>query len=348
MVRNRTGRGIAGDTRAAALALAAALAALTVSSRPAAALQADTAAARDTAAAADTLRAPTSGTFKALTYNVAGLPPGVSKSKPLQNIPRISALLNGYDLVLVQEDFVFHALLEYAVNLPHRSEAEGLSRLFSRDFLALVRDFPQINIDRILALAGGERMMGDGLNHFSRFPYTDFERQRWTICSGVTAASNDCLATKGFTYARHTLADSVTVDVYNVHADAGRRPWDEEARRAQFRQLAAFMALRSAGQAVIVAGDTNLQAPVKADEETLQEFTRTMGLSIAGRALNAGDEVDRFFYRGSPTLRLEPVAQSPASEFVDSDGGPLSDHPALRVEFRWEVIPPASAPPPGA
>jgi endonuclease/exonuclease/phosphatase family metal-dependent hydrolase len=305
--------------------------------------QADTAAARDTAAA-DTAATPRSGTFKALTYNVAGLPPGVSKSKPLQNIPRISALLNGYDLVLVQEDFVFHALLEYAVNLPHRSEAQGLSRLFSRDFLALVRDFPQINIDRILALAGGERMMGDGLNHFSRFPFTDFERQRWTICSGVTAASNDCLATKGFTYGRHTLAEGVTVDVYNVHADAGRRPWDEEARRAQFRQLAAFMALRSAGQAVLVAGDTNLQAPVKADEETLQEFMKATGLSIAGRTLGAGDEVDRFFYRGGTTLRLEPVAQSPASEFVDPDGRPLSDHPALRVDFRWEVIPAGGAP----
>jgi hypothetical protein len=35
------------------------------------------------------------------------------------------------------------------------------------------------------------------------------------------------------------------------------------------------------------------------------------------------------------------MAQSPASEFVDSDGGPLSDHPALRVEFRWEVVPAA-------
>ncbi len=331
MARNPTGRAIARDNRAAALVVAAALAALVASPHPAAALQADT--------TADTLRAPTSGTFKALTYNVAGLPPGVSKARPLQNIPRISALLNGYDLVLVQEDFVFHALLEYAVDLPHRSEAQGLSRLFSRDFLALVRDFPQINIDRILALAGGERVMGDGLNHFSRFPFTDFERQRWAVCSGVTAASNDCLATKGFTFSRHTLAEGVTVDVYNVHADAGRRPWDEEARRAQFRQLAAFMALRSAGQAVIVAGDTNLQAPVKADEETLQEFMKATGLAIAGRTLNAGDEVDRFFYRRSPTLRLEPVAQSLASEFVDSDGGPLSDHPALRVEFRWEVVP---------
>jgi len=340
----KTGTAAPGRRSWATLAVAALplVALALVVSAPAAA-QVDTAAVRDTAAA-DTLR-PTSGTFKALTYNVAGLPPGVSQSRPLQNIPRISALLNGYDLVLVQEDFVFHQLLAYAVDLPHKSEPMGISRLFSRDFLSLLRDFPQLNVDRILALAGGERVMGDGLNHFSRFPFTGFERQRWTICSGVTAASNDCLATKGFTYARHTLAEGVTVDVYNVHADAGRRPWDEEARRAQFRQLAAFMALRSAGQPVIVAGDTNLQAPVEADEETLQEFMQTTGLAIAGRTLKAGDEVDRFFYRGSPALRLEPVAQSFADEFVDADGGPLSDHKAVRVEFRWEVIPAGGAGP---
>ena len=325
--------------------LAGALGACVLLAPLSASAQADTAAARGDTAGADTTPPVTSGTFKALTYNVAGLPPGVSQSKPLQNIPRISALLNGYDLVLVQEDFVFHQLLSYAVDLPHASEPMGISRLFSRDFLNLIRDFPQLNVDRILALAGGERVMGDGLNHFSRFPFTDFERQRWTVCSGVTAASNDCLATKGFTFSRHTLAQGVTLDVYNVHADAGRRPWDEEARRAQFRQLAAFMALRSDGQPVLVAGDTNLQAPVKADEETLQEFMEATGLSIAGRTLNAGDEVDRFFYRGSPTLRLEPVGQSLASEFVDADGGPLSDHPALRVDFRWEVIPTGSAGP---
>ena len=312
------------------LPVAALLAALPEAALP----QADTAAAPP----ADSAAAPTSGTFTALTYNVAGLPPGVSKSKPLQNMPRISRLLDSYDLVLVQEDFLFHTLLEFAAAHPFRSEPQGTPRLFSREFLDLLLSFPSLNVDRILGIAGGDRITTDGLNHFSRFEFTDFERQRWGTCSGVTAASNDCLASKGFMYARHTIAPGVTVDVYNVHADAGRRPWDEEARRAQFRQLAAFIALRSAGQPLIIAGDTNLQAPVPADEQTLQEFMAATGTKVAGRTLGAGDEVDRFFYRGSDKLRLEPTAQTVAGEFVDGDGSPLSDHPALRVEFRWEVV----------
>src|SRR5690606_27992207 len=41
----------------------------------------------------------TEGTFDALTYNVAGLPVGLSSSQPDINTPYISPLLNAYDLV---------------------------------------------------------------------------------------------------------------------------------------------------------------------------------------------------------------------------------------------------------
>ena len=47
-----------------------------------------------------------SGSFTALSYNVAGLPEQISGSSPSTNSPHISPLLNGYDLVLLQEDWV--------------------------------------------------------------------------------------------------------------------------------------------------------------------------------------------------------------------------------------------------
>src|SRR5688572_5820705 len=49
--------------------------------------------------------APSAGTIRFLTYNVAGLPEGVSKSHPAANTPLMSPLLNDFDLVVVQEDF---------------------------------------------------------------------------------------------------------------------------------------------------------------------------------------------------------------------------------------------------
>ncbi len=50
-----------------------------------------------------------SGVLQVLTYNVAGLPQGISSSNPATNTSQISPKLNAYDLVLVQEDFWYHA-----------------------------------------------------------------------------------------------------------------------------------------------------------------------------------------------------------------------------------------------
>jgi hypothetical protein len=47
-----------------------------------------------------------SGDFLALTYNVAGLPEGISGSHPETNTPLIGPLLNAYDLVLMQESWL--------------------------------------------------------------------------------------------------------------------------------------------------------------------------------------------------------------------------------------------------
>jgi hypothetical protein len=285
--------------------------------------------------------AVTSGTIKALTYNVAGLPPGMSKTKPIQSMLRIGPILNDYDLVLVQEDFLFHRLLTIGARHDHQSEPQPLSGIVSRDFLRRVRGLSLSVIDDVSGFLGESRLTNDGLNPFSNFPFTDFERHPWIACHGLTLAANDCLAPKGFTYARHEIAPGVVVDVYNVHGDAGRSPEDEAARRAEFQQLADFIKERSAGLPVIIAGDTNLQAIEPADEATLQEFMAATGVAIAartlGQVLNRTTDVDRFFYRGSDSVSLTPTLREEAGEFFHGRGNPMSDHPAIRVDFSWKI-----------
>src|SRR5690606_34665702 len=48
------------------------------------------------------------GRLRLLTYIVAGLPAIVSASDPDENTRKVSPLLNGYDIVLAQEDFSYH------------------------------------------------------------------------------------------------------------------------------------------------------------------------------------------------------------------------------------------------
>jgi hypothetical protein len=115
---------------------------------------------------------------------------------------------------------------------------------------------------------------GDGLNTLSHLAHSDFQRVRWDRCDGT-----DCLTPKGFTASRVRLAEGVYVDLYNVHANAGVADGDLAARRANLTQLTRFVERHSAGNAVVVAGDTNTRYTRTGDN--IRELADTLGLADA-------------------------------------------------------------------
>ncbi|HGG57070.1 MAG TPA: endonuclease, partial [Nannocystis exedens] len=264
----------------------------------------------DTDTDTDTAVDPQSGVLTVLCYNVAGLPQGISGSNPEVNTPLISPLLNGYDLVLVQEDFYYHEELIAEALHPYQSERSG----------------------------DGVNDLGDGLNRFSQSAFGPHKRITWEACYGQLSNGSDCLAKKGFSVAEHELAPGVLVDVYNLHMDAGRDPEDVTARAEQAEQLAATIADRSAGKALIVAGDTNMK---EEDEVYLQGLIDTAGLTDSCRALNCGEElrIDRVLYRSSATLGIDATAWALDPVFVDTEGADLSDHKAVAVTLQWTSPP---------
>lgn len=249
----------------------------------------------------------THGVFDVLSYNVAGLPEGISGSDPVANHPQISPLLNQYDLALVQEDFAYHDLLSEDADHPHQS---------------------------IPKEPGALPDMGDGLNRFSIFPFGDLLREAWEQCSGVFGAANDCLTSKGFSVAATELAPAVVIDIYNLHMDAGGGAEDVAARDAQVEQLITTIESRSAGMAIIVAGDTNMGSD---DEASLQALLQGAQLDDACRVLSCGDEsrIDRIMFRSSDELELSVDNWRVDTSFVDNDGNDLSDHEAVGVDFSW-------------
>jgi hypothetical protein len=249
-----------------------------------------------------------SGRLSLLTYNVAGLPQLVSQSEPEVNVALISPLLNHYDIALVQEDFSYHSRLSAHADHAYRSEPMTHS----------------------LAL------MPDGLNWFSRFAFSWIHRVRWAQCNGYLGAASDCLADKGFSFGEVTLAPGVNVDVYDLHAEAGSSLLDVDARRDNFEQLADYLRARSRNHAIIVAGDTNLRTGVPADAEVLERFLRVTGLSDACRRFGCGEEkLDRVFFASSRNVQLDVLGWWTDRRFVDAQGEPLSDHPAVGVELSW-------------
>ncbi|MEO6629429.1 MAG: hypothetical protein ABIP03_12785 [Aquihabitans sp.] len=297
------------------------------------------------AAGASPTAAPiTSGQFRALTYNVAGLPEVLSGSEPAINMPLISPLLNAYDLVLVQEDWanpdppiaglsVYHELLVSQADHPYQSTPAPVP----------------LGTDPVRPSA----LISDGLNRLSRLPFDPIDRVMWPDCFGGIDTSDggagDCLATKGFSMATTEVAPGVTVDVYNLHGEAGDTLVDRQYRAAGYEVLASYIGEHSAGQAVIVGGDFNLHTNDAGDQEIMARLLDQTGLTDTRSIVDGdpgADQIDKFIFRSGGGVTLQPLTHVfESATFVrPTDGAPLSDHDPLSVDFSWSVDAP-SAPP---
>ncbi|MGY5056899.1 jacalin-like lectin [Streptomyces sp. 900105755] len=270
-----------------------------------------------------------SGTFSVLTYNVAGLPEGLSSAPTPRDTSttEIGKRIAPYDIVNVQEDFNYHAYLYATDTHPYRT-----------------------------ATSGGAGI-GSGLNTVSNYDWDedDFQRVGWNSCQ---IDSGDCLTPKGFTFMRERLAEGVYVDFYNLHTNAGTNDGDEASRADNLSQLTSFISTHSAGNAVVVMGDTNTRYTRSAD--TIAEFASNNGLTDAWVQLirggsapakgsdalvcdqsgatvpNTCEVVDKVLYRSSKLVNLNATSyNNEHAKFLTSNGLMLSDHDPITVGFSW-------------
>lgn len=289
-------------------------------------------------AGAGTFPPPRTGEFSALTYNVAGLPELLSGSNPAVNTALISPLLNDYDLVLVQEDWanpdppipgasVYHEILISEVDHPYLSDPAPVP----------------LGTNPLRPSA----LLSDGLNRMSQFPFDGPQRHMWPNCFGGADTSDggaaDCLSEKGFSVARTTISPGVEIDVYNLHAEAGRTAQDNAAHAEDFEVLADFINTYSAGRAVIVGGDYNLHTDREFDAGVFETFLDEADMTDVCGVLDCGldlHEIDKFTFRSGDGLSIEPLSHAfERDTFQDPQGEPLSDHDPLHVDWRWELTP---------
>ncbi|MEU9390825.1 jacalin-like lectin [Streptomyces sp. NPDC048324] len=281
-------------------------------------------------ATAPSAAAADSGSFNVLSYNVAGLPESLSSASTPRDTSTtaIGQRIAPYDIVHVEEDFNYHAYL-YAADTAHAYRTP----------------------------TSGGAGIGSGLNTLSKIPYDtdDFERVHWNSCQ---VDSGDCLTPKGFTFMRERLAEGVYVDFYNLHTNAGTNDGDEASRADNLNQLTAFIKSHSAGNAVVVMGDTNTRYTRSAD--TIAEFASANGLTDAWVQLirggtppakgsdalvcdqsgatvpNTCEVVDKVLYRGSKLVSLNATSyNNEHAKFLTDAGLMLSDHDPITVGFTW-------------
>jgi hypothetical protein len=314
-----------------------------------------------------------SGDFLALTYNVHGAfeeVPGTigdfvaAYREVIDRQRRISPLLNDYELAVVQENFVARLVLNFGF-FKVRLLLVGPYTALERSALHQYRSgyqYPQA--PPLPPPTDLDVSFSDGLVRFSQmhFAARDLLRESWGTCNG-----NDCFTRKGFSLARTQLPsiEPLTVDVYNLHMNAGDTENDFAARLDQARQLSEAIEEHSAGRAVIVAGDFNLNPfaanPEQAehDRAILEELLQRNGLQDACTVLSCCDpnpgapnacdatQVDRFLFRSSDFDQPQRVVLSPRSWVAKRRGTEfegLSDHAAIVVRFAWQLFGTVGAP----
>jgi hypothetical protein len=285
------------------------------------------------------------GGFTLLTYNVAGLPQEVSKEDPKAHLPLVSPLLNDYDVVLTQEDFDWFGPVAQGLDVVHyhgrlRKQATHAYRSPAH---------PGPDAVHLTGTRKADVQIGDGLGFLSRLPIEGNTRVPWKGCFGSVDTSDggaaDCLAMKGFAVTRLTLAGGRTVDLYDLHDEAGGTAKDQAIQSDDIKQLADYIEAHSRGHAVILAGDTNLHTDDVhpdgghgADTKLWRYLLDTTGLTDSCAATRCPDtgRIDKVAYRSGGGVQLEAVSHDvPAKRFTDPSGDDLSDHEPVVVRFRW-------------
>ncbi len=262
-----------------------------------------------------------SGSFTTLTYNIGGLLEPFSSSNPSIYTPVISCMVRDYDIVQVQEDFNYHAVLyDTCDNHLYRSSTSGGMGI------------------------------GSGLNQLSNFPYMDWERVTWTNRSG-----SDALTPKGFTMARTRIAEGMYIDFYNLHAQSETTETALANSRSDMLQLIAYIEANSAGNAVIIMGDWNIRYTRSGQNirelldrgftdvwiqlmrnGNVPEFSTTALTSCGTPTSGDCEIVDKVLYRNSNYITLTPIEYLIENEkFVYTDGSALSDHWPLKVSWNF-------------
>ena len=252
--------------------------------------------------------------LRILVYNTHGLPEIFISDNPKKRFPVIGKKTQDFNISLLQEDYSHHEEL-----------LSGLAK-------------------ESLAIRGGlgGRLIcpfctGSGLTSVFNLPKNwtvDVENQTYDTCSGWLRGANDCFAYKGFQIIKITLPSNKRFFIVNTHMDAGKRDSDRAARKKQLEHIISTIKQRTTTEALIVAGDLNLNSKNPEDVKLLENFKEELGLtdSFTGHKISKKWTIlDYILYKQGEELEFKIISVGEDDSFVTEEG-PLSDHPALIIE----------------
>lgn len=279
----------------------------------------------------------TEGKISFMSANVAGLPIPSKFDKDGKVVPKTQKILgqllnkSGIDIICVQEDFQYHAILAAQMtNYPYTTYTSG--------------GVP----------------VGDGMNIYSKYPIYNVERVAWEVFNGILDAANDGLTPKGFMKCTVDY-NGILIDLYDVHSDANGSLEDSKARHAQNEQLAAYIDKNSADRPVIITGDMNVYTHTQQGTGLYEIFIAGEGFDEAwtmfchdgvyfdhdvtwderqelekiygGAPWGRWDSAEKLLYRGNSSVGFE-VTEFRYDDYNALAGQPVSDHNMMVCELK--------------
>ena len=248
-----------------------------------------------------------------LTYNIHGISSILNGDKPKERIPEILNRSKNFDVILLQENWIFS-------NKEIAEELDGYEIMVSNKskFKNPIKWLLNPNGSG-LSIATKDNIIVSNLYEHS------FES-----CSGWLFRMNDCIATKGFQRMSIQI-DGERVDIYNTHLDAGESKKDIRVREEQLHSLKNYIELNSSSYPLIIAGDVNFNLSDHSSKEIINGFISDLNLKMVDWSINSLDQVvveDYLFYRESDTMGISLISGG-----VDQRLLGLSDHPPIGAVF---------------
>ena len=298
-----------------------------------------------------------SETFSVATLNVDGLPQKILVINVNADGPgavgtaRIGKYLTkkGYDIVCMQEDFNYHDVL-----IPWM-EDDYSNDTWSGDIGIEGRDIDFLHLQN-------HRFECDGLCTFWKKDITleSTERTAWKASFGKFSHALDDIITKGFRRYEVTLANGLSLLVYNMHMDAsddkdeleGKDAKDKEARQVQWQQLKDEILSRIDTRPIIIMGDMNSfygQDDVKkvfidaingSGKGTVTDVwveLQNKGLfpETKDDGISGGEVLDKILYVNPASgTQIKAVSMKLDIDGYLQDGKPLGDHYPLAATFQ--------------
>lgn len=248
-----------------------------------------------------------------LTYNIHGLSPIFAGDKPKERIPEILNKSKNFDIILMQENWIFSSE-EIAQELDDYNVVTSNKSKFKNPIKCLLNPNGS-------GLSAGIK---DSILLLSLDEYS------FDGCSGWLFRANDCLSTKGFQHISVKI-NGERVDIYNTHLDAGKTKKDIRVRSKQLQDLRDYIQSNSSSYPLIIAGDMNINLLDSESREIINSFISDLNLQMvdwSAETLEKTAVLDYLFYRGSDIMEILLVKGGVNQELLGT-----SDHPPIEGLF---------------